>query len=99
MASVPMDTAKVARCRSLASDIAGDVQQYVDRHTTVGVERAVLRALGAEGVDDRGVPIVNTAVERYRAAGLLGRGIARFLGAALAARAGDVQDAPDRLPF
>ncbi|MBV9946520.1 MAG: D-lysine 5,6-aminomutase subunit alpha, partial [Myxococcales bacterium] len=93
MASVPLDPAKVARARELAARIAGDVQRYIDAHTTVGVERTVLRAYGADGVDDQGVPLVNAAVERYQKAGLLGRGIAYFLARALSRGAGDVQEA------
>src|SRR5579864_6436997 len=99
MATVPLDAEKVARCRELAAAIAADVQRYIDSHTTVGVERTVLRAYGAEGVDDRGVPIVNTAVERYREAGHLGRGMAFFLGRSLLAGASGVQDAAERLAF
>ncbi len=94
-----MDVGKVARCRALADEIAGDVQRYIDRHTTVGVERAILRAYGADGVDDKGVPLVNTAVDRYRTAGVLDRGIAFHLGRALVAGARDVQDAAERLAF
>ncbi|MCL2449622.1 MAG: lysine 5,6-aminomutase subunit alpha [Polyangiaceae bacterium] len=89
----------MARCRELAASIAADVQRYIDAHTTVGVERTILRAYGAEGVDGEGVPLVNVAVERYRAAGLLGRGIAYFLGRALAAGARSPQDAAERLAF
>jgi beta-lysine 5,6-aminomutase alpha subunit len=99
MATVPMDARKVARCRELAADVADDVQRYIDAHTTVGVERTILRAYGAEGVDDQGAPLVNTAVDRYREAGLLGRGIAFFLGRALRAGAKNVQDAAERLAF
>jgi beta-lysine 5,6-aminomutase alpha subunit len=99
MATVPMDPRKVARCREIAAEIADDVQRYIDAHTTVGVERTILRAYGAEGVDDQGVPLVNTAVERYREAGVLGRGIAFFLGRALLSGAKTVQDAAERLAF
>src|SRR5271166_5439221 len=99
MATVPLDVPKVARCRELACEIAADVQRYIDSHTTVGVERTVLRAYGAEGIDDEGVPLVNTAVDRYREAGLLGRGIALFLGRALLAGASSLQDAAERLAF
>jgi beta-lysine 5,6-aminomutase alpha subunit len=94
-----MDLVKVARCRALAAEIAADVQRYIDGHTTVGVERTILRAYGAEGVDDQGVPLVNTAVERYREAGLLGRGIAYFLGRSLLGGAKSVEDAAERLAF
>src|SRR5580658_600140 len=99
MATVPMDVRKVARCREIAAKIADDVQRYIDAHTTVGVERTILRAYGAEGVDDQGVPLVNTAIERYREAGLLGRGIAYYLGRSLLAGAGSVQDAAERIAF
>jgi beta-lysine 5,6-aminomutase alpha subunit len=97
MATVPLDIDKVRRCRTLASDIADDVQRYVDAHTTVGVERAVLRAYGAEGTVDDGIPTVNLAVDRYAKAGLLGHGMAFFLGRALLRGARDVQDATERL--
>jgi beta-lysine 5,6-aminomutase alpha subunit len=99
MATVPMDLRKVARCRELAARIAADVQRYIDAHTTVGVERTVLRAYGADGVDEQGVPLVNVAVDRYREAGLLERGIAFFLGRALLAGAGSVEEAAERLAF
>ncbi len=99
MATVPLDAHKVARCRELAREIAGDLQDYIDAPTKVGVERTVVRAYGAEGVDDQGVPLVNTAVDRYREAGLLGRGIALFLGRSLLAGASSVQDAAKRLAY
>jgi beta-lysine 5,6-aminomutase alpha subunit len=99
MGSVPMDAAKVARCRELAREVADDVQRYIDAHTTVGVERTILRAYGAEGVDGEGVPLVNTAVDRAWEAGVLGRGIAYFLGRALIAGARSVQDAAERIAF
>src|SRR5450631_4404252 len=99
MATVPMDRAKVARCRVIAAEIADDVQRYIDAHTTVGVERTILRAYGADGIDDRGVPLVNTAVERYAHAGSLGRGMAFFLGRALVAGARDPLHAAERLAY
>jgi beta-lysine 5,6-aminomutase alpha subunit len=99
MATVPMDVRKVARCREIAAEIADDVQRYIDAHTTVGVERTILRAYGAEGVDDVGVPLVNTAVDRYREAGVLGHGISFFLARALLAGATSVQDAAERLAY
>jgi beta-lysine 5,6-aminomutase alpha subunit len=97
--SVPLDSKKVARCREIAGNIADDVQRYIDGHTSVGVERTILRAYGVEGVDDQGVPLVNTACERYQKAGLLGRGISYFLGRALLAGAPSVQDAAEKLAF
>ena len=99
MATVPMDERKVASCRAIASDIADDVQRYIDTHTSVGAERTILRAYGVDGVDDQGAPLVNTAVERYQKAGLLGRGISFYLGRALLTGARNIQDAAERLAF
>jgi beta-lysine 5,6-aminomutase alpha subunit len=99
MATVPMDERKVAECRALASDIADDVQRYIDTHTSVGAERTILRSYGVEGADDQGAPLVNVAVERYQKAGLLGRGISFYLGRALLTGARSVQDAAERLAF
>jgi beta-lysine 5,6-aminomutase alpha subunit len=99
MATVPVDSKKVDTCRALAADVADDVQRYIDKHTSVGVERTILRALGAEGTDDQGAPLVNIAVERYQKAGLLGRGISYYVGRALLAGASSVQDAAERLAF
>jgi len=94
-----MDEHKVAECRGLASDIADDVQRYIDRHTTVGAERTFLRAYGVDGVDDQGAPLVNLAVDRYHKAGLLGRGMPIFLGRALLDGASTIQDAAERLAY
>src|SRR5256885_11898521 len=99
MLSVPMDAQKVARCRELAAKVADDVQRYIDAHTSVGVERTILRAFGVEGADDQGAPLVNVAVDRYHKAGLLGRGISFFLGRAILAGARSAQDAAERLAF
>ncbi len=99
MASVPVDLGQVEQCRKIASDIADDVQKYIDRHTSVGVERTMLRAFGAEGVDDQGVPIANVAVDRYHRAGLLSRGISTLVAAELLSGATTIQDAAERLAF
>src|SRR5882757_261525 len=81
MLRVPIDTKLVDECRERAARIADDVQRFIDAHTTVGVERTVARALGVEGVDDQGTPLVNRLVDRIHQAGLLGHGVASFLGA------------------
>ncbi len=99
MLTVPMDAHKVGRCRELAAAVADDVQRYIDAHTSVGVERTVLRAYGVDGVDDQGAPLVNVVVDRYAKAGLLGRGIAHFLGCAILAGVSGPQEAAERLGF
>jgi len=99
MAHVPMDEKKVASCRALAASVATDVQRYIDAHTSVGVERTMLRALGVEGLGAEGAPLVNLAVDRYQKAGLLDRGISFFVGRQLISGAKNVQDATERLAY
>ncbi len=99
MARVPVNTETVAACRTLAGRVADDVQRYIDGHTSVGAERTFLRAYGADGVDDRGAPLANVAVDRYKQAGHLGKGIAFFLGRALARGKGSVQEAAEELAY
>jgi beta-lysine 5,6-aminomutase alpha subunit len=99
MARVPVDEAKVARCREIAASIAADVQQYIDRHTTVGVERVTLRALGVEGTDDQGVPLVNRLVDRLHSLGALADGACFAIGRVITAHGGTVQEAAERIAF
>jgi beta-lysine 5,6-aminomutase alpha subunit len=99
MAHVPVDEGTVAECRRIAGAIADDVQRYIDRHTSVGVERTIVRAYGVEGVGEQGVPLVNVLVERLHAKKALGRGASYFLGRELLRGARGVQDAAERLAF
>jgi beta-lysine 5,6-aminomutase alpha subunit len=96
---LPIDAAIVDECRALAARVAAGVHQFIDAHSTVSIERTVLRAYGVDGTDPNGVPLVNTCVDRYLAAGVLGRGIATFLGRALARGAADPQQAAEELAY
>ncbi len=84
-----LDGAEVGRCRELADGIAADVLRSVRRHTTVSIERTVLRLLGFHGAGPRGVPWVNLMVDALHARGLAGRGAAYWLGYAYRAGARD----------
>ena len=99
MANVPLDSGKVHRCRELAAAVAADVQTFIDGHTTVGVERTVLRALGVEGLDGEGVAVVNRVVDRLHEAKLLGHGACAFLAEELATGAETIQEAAERIAF
>ena len=54
----------IASGRCLAAEITAPIASFIDRHSTVSVERSVLRLLGVDGVDDDDVPLVNRVVER-----------------------------------
>ncbi len=58
-----VDEAAVDRCRALANEIAEPVERYIRAHSTVSVERAVLRLLGVDGVDADDVPLPNVVID------------------------------------
>lgn len=100
MAKVPVDSSAVEACRLAAADIATDVQRLIDSHTTVGVERTTLRALGVTGADDEGTPLVNAVIDRVHGARLLGKGVSFFLARALhEGSASSVQEAAEQLAY
>ncbi len=75
-----LDAATVERCRALADQVTAQVMDFVRRHTTVSIERTVLRLYGLGAAGPRGVPLVNMAVDGLHARGLAGRGAAYWLG-------------------
>ncbi|MDO4373450.1 MAG: lysine 5,6-aminomutase subunit alpha, partial [Clostridia bacterium] len=74
----------VAKARASASKVADDVQQFIDVHTTVTVERAVCRLLGIDGVNDVEVPLPNVVVDHMLEKGILPGGAAFYIGNAMA---------------
>ena len=76
-----IDRDAVARARRLAGAIADPVEDFIARHSTVSVERAVARLCGVDGVDAEGVPLANRLVDALAQREL---GVARALGAAIA---------------
>jgi len=55
---------KINKARDLAAQIVKPVQDYIDQNTTTSVERTALRCLGADLVDEDGVPVPNIIVQR-----------------------------------
>lgn len=78
-----LDAKLVAQARDTARKIALDTQGFIDRHTTVAVERAVARLLGIDGVDGENVPLPNRIIAQVHAADKLTIGIASLLGNAV----------------
>ena len=73
----------VDQARSSAAKVAKDVQGFIDLHTTVTVERAVCRLLGIDGVNDVEVPLPNVLVDHLVEKGVLGAGVAFYVGNAM----------------
>jgi len=76
-----IDSAAVEQARRLAAAIVDPIADFIAGHTTVAVERAVVRLLGIDGIDADGIPLPNRVVDALTdPAG----GAARALGAAVA---------------
>ncbi|HEY7124935.1 MAG TPA: lysine 5,6-aminomutase subunit alpha [Ktedonobacterales bacterium] len=109
MPHLTLNTALVDEARAAASRIARPVLDLIAGHTTVAIERTVLRLIGVDGVDSVDVPLPNVVVERARAL-LPGGVLAPFAAAMLqtglevqplaqAIAAGEVQLAPVPAPL
>ena len=61
-----LDPAVIRKARSLARKAGAPVVRIAKTHTTVSVERAVLRLAGLSGADHDGVPWVNHLVDAVR---------------------------------
>ncbi|MBR1496064.1 MAG: lysine 5,6-aminomutase subunit alpha [Oscillospiraceae bacterium] len=93
-----LDQGLVAQARSSAAHVAEDTQRFIDRHTTVAVERTVCRLLGIDGLNELGSPMPNVVVDHLAERGILGDGAAMRLGNALAEYPGlTPQEAAERI--
>ena len=84
MAHLQLDAARIASARDAARRIAQQVWREIQPYTTTTVERASLRLMGVDGVDDNQVPLPNRVVEHLRTQGLLSLGAAVVVASAMA---------------
>lgn len=73
----------VRKARESAKDIAYSTQEFIDRHTTVTVERTICRLLGIDGIDEFAVPLPNLVVDNIQKGNGLALGAALFIGNAM----------------
>jgi len=78
-----IDSGVIASARDLAGVIAAPLDSFIAAHSTVAVERSVLRLLGVDGVGRDDIPVPNLFIERLGSERLRG-GAARVLGALVA---------------
>lgn len=78
-----LDFEKVKKARACAQNISLEVQKFIDRHTTVSVERTVCRLLGIDGVDKAGVPLPNLVVDNIKKGNGLSKGAAYYISNAM----------------
>ncbi len=80
---VNLDFSVVEKARNYARDIAADTQRFIEKHTSVTIERTCARLLGIDGIDDNGVPLPNVVVDSIKAANGLSLGLSVYLGNAI----------------
>ena len=73
----------VEEARTSAKKIAADAQVFIDKHSTVTVERTICRLLGIDGIDEFEVPLPNVVVDYIKEYGNLSLGVAKYLGNAM----------------
>jgi beta-lysine 5,6-aminomutase alpha subunit len=66
MPHLKLDQLLVNEARTLANHIVAPVIDYIEAHTTVAIERATLRLLGVDGIDEAGVPLPNRVIDSAR---------------------------------
>ncbi|HNJ51824.1 MAG TPA: lysine 5,6-aminomutase subunit alpha, partial [Accumulibacter sp.] len=91
MTRLHLDQRQIDRARESARRIAGAVRAQMEPYTTTSVERATLRLLGVDGVDENGVPLPNRLVEHLQAVDLLAHGAAPVVVGAMLEQQSTVQ--------
>ncbi len=73
----------IGSARSAAGRIAETVQEFINKNTTVTVERTIARLMGVDGVDEIDKPLPNVLVDNIKEGGGLSRGAAFWIGNAM----------------
>ncbi len=85
MVHLELDKKKVDLARKSAGNIARDMQDFIDRYTSVTTERSVCRLFGIDGIDANEVPLPNRIVEHLQEKRALGQGVAYWIANAMIA--------------
>jgi beta-lysine 5,6-aminomutase alpha subunit len=63
MPHLKLDQSLVDEARAIALRISEPVMDFINMHTTVAIERATLRLIGIDGIDEEEVPLPNCVVD------------------------------------
>ena len=85
MTRLNLDPTQIDRARESARRIAHRVFDDMSQYTTTTVERATLRLMGVDGVDENQIPLPNRLVGHLQERGLLPHGAAATVAAAMQA--------------
>ncbi|MBV9647047.1 MAG: lysine 5,6-aminomutase subunit alpha [Candidatus Eremiobacteraeota bacterium] len=93
---VRIEPGVVEKARSLAASIVLPISEFIAAHSTVSVERAVLRLLGVDGVANDEIPMPNAALDALTAEQRAG-GVARWIARGIAETAETPATVAERL--
>lgn len=82
MGKIDLDLNLIAEAKGYGEEIAEQVRDFAEKHTTVAVERTICRLLGIDQTNELDVPYPNIIVDHLKEWGLLPLGAAYFLAAA-----------------
>lgn len=86
-----LNSRQIDRVKELAGEIANQVQSFIDRHSSVSVERTILRLYGVDGIDKEGVPLINRLIDILKEKGTLKDGASYPFAATMVATGKDAQ--------
>lgn len=73
----------ISTCRVYAKEVANQMQHFIDKHSTVAVERTILRLLGVDGVDDFDRPLVNAVIDHITDQADMTKGVSHYMAYAM----------------
>ena len=83
MSKLILDHQKIQSSKDYAKIIVDDVMSYIYKHSTVSVERSLLRLLGIDGINEFDVPYVNVIVDHIKSKADLSKGVCHYISYAL----------------
>ncbi|MBU2510602.1 lysine 5,6-aminomutase subunit alpha [bacterium] len=95
MAHISLNSEQIDRVKATAQVIADEIQTFIDQHSSVSVERAVLRLFGVDGVCEDDTPIPNRVIELVQEQGELERGVTPYFAKAMLSSGRDPQVTAD----
>lgn len=78
MGKLKLDDNKIQSARTSASKIADVVYSFIERRSTVSIERTVLRLIGIDGINNEGIPYANLIVDKLKEHRLLNEGAMKW---------------------
>ena len=91
MARLKIDPKQTKQVKALSFKIAKDIQKFIDKHSSVSVERSILRLYGVDGVNADNTPLPNVVVDFFKTKKMLDNGISPLFAAAMLVANRDAQ--------